>query len=511
MLFRGRMGRRFLVALTPSLMLIGAACGPGEAAQVEAALDLQSGPAAAESGLVEAASVETVQAADTTWARSLSAAFRTAANRTLPSVVFVTVEREANARGNIPTPQMPDLFRRFFEMPESEVVPPPQTGSGSGFVLDSRGHVVTNHHVIADAADILVRAYDGREFEAEVVGSDPSTDLAVLRLDAGDKPLPPADFGDSDELLVGDWVLALGNPLGLEFTVTSGIVSAKGRQLTGRSTTVESFIQTDAAINPGNSGGPLIDLSGRIVGINSAIYGSSRFVGYGFAVPVNLAQSVIDDLLEFGYARRPRLGVGVSDVTAVDAEVYGLDRVQGAEVVTVDAGGPAAGQLEVGDVIVGLDDEQIEDANALIANLAQRDPGDDVALRVVREGRERNVRLELGEFDREGAGAPRVAATRGSEEVLGFRVSPLTRQLAAQFGQEEVTGLVITSVERYGSAARAGVRAGQIVRSVNGRATRSLSDFGEATESIEDGDAVSLRVLDPEIGETILNFRLRGR
>ena len=177
----------------------------------------------------------------------------------------------------------------------------------------------------------------------------------------------------------------------------------------------------------------------------------------------------------------------------------------------MDADGPASGEVEVGDVIVGLDGQPIEHANALIAGLARRDPGDEVVLRVVRDGRERDIRLELGEFDREGAGATRVASATGRENVLGFEVDPLTRALASRFGYEDETGLVITSVERYSSAARAGVRPGQIVRAVNGRPVRNDADFREATESIEDGDVVSLRVVDPEVGETILNFRLRIR
>jgi len=296
---------------------------------------------------------------DTAIASALSNAFRAAADRALPAVVQVTVERGTQVAGR--TVPLPDMFRYFFGLPEGgpdqQIPLPPQQSTGSGFIFDQQGHIVTNNHVVADAERVRVRLVDGREYAAEVVGTDPSTDVALLKVRAGNEErLPVLAFADSDSLRVGDWVLALGNPLGLDFSVTAGIVSARGRQITGRTGALEAFIQTDAAVNPGNSGGPLVDLLGRVVGVNTAIVGGPRFVGYGFAVPINLARRVVSDLLEYGYVRRPRVGVSVSDVTAVDAEAYGLDRIAGAQVKTVEAGSPAdrAG-IEVGDVVVALD------------------------------------------------------------------------------------------------------------------------------------------------------------
>jgi serine protease Do len=405
---------------------------------------------------------------------------------------------------------LPEPFRYFFESPEREFEMPPQRGNGSGFIFDAEGHVITNHHVVADASLVTVRLNDGREFDAEVVASDANTDVAVLKLPDDVKDLPHAGFGASDALQVGDWVLALGNPLGLEFTVTAGIVSAKGRQLTGRETALESYIQTDAAINPGNSGGPLIDLQGRVVGINSAITGGPRFVGYGFAVPSDLARRVIDDLLEYGFVRRPRLGIRISDVTAVDAEVYGLERVAGAEVVSVDEGTPAAGAgIRLGDVIVELNGEPIESANQLTTSLAGYEPGDEVTLTIVRDGKRRAIEVELGEFPRQGQPEEPTATVESAEQRLGFSVQTLTSQIADRLGYDVDDGLVISRVDRYSPAARAGIRRGQLLLSINGRAIDGESDYRAAAEAVQSGDVVSVRVRDPELGETIINYRTR--
>lgn len=488
----------FFVALTAS------ACAPEDRAQ---AAQSPAEPDTPES--VALPSLPSPPSPDTAYARSLSAAFRDASNLALPSVVFISVEREGVTAG-VPVP-IPDLFRRFFEMPSPDTPLPPMVGSGSGFIFDEEGHIITNHHVVADATRIGIRTHEGREFEAELVGSDAATDIALLRVDTGDEELPRAPLGDSGGLQIGDWVLALGNPLGLEFTVTSGIVSAKGRQLTGRALAVESYIQTDAAINPGNSGGPLVDLSGRVVGVNTAIFGSDRFVGYGFAVPIELALEVVEDLLEYGYARRPRLGIRVSDVTAVDAEVYGLEAVRGAEVNAIDTDSPAEGLLEIGDVLLALDGEPIDNANALVAGLAQLDPGDVVELRVQRDGEERRVRVELGEFAREGSRVRPVSREAEVEELLGFRIEALTPEVARRLGHERESGIVIGAVRPYSEAARAGAEAGQLLLELNGRPVRSLSAFEEMAEDVEEGDVVSLRVIDSDIGETILNYRIRAR
>lgn len=448
--------------------------------------------------------------ADTTLAAALSATFRSAVRRALPAIVHVAAERD-----DLPTPpdfDLPEYFRRFFEPPEEPLEQPPQLSTGTGFVYDPAGLVLTSGHVVDGATALRVRLQDGRELDAEIEGVDPSTDVAVLRLAGAAEAFETIELGDSERLQVGDWVLALGNPLGLDFTVTAGIVSAKGRQLAGEGTQLEAYIQTDAAINPGNSGGPLIDLAGRAIGINAAIYGGVRYVGYGFAVPIDLARRVAADLVEFGRVHRPRLGVRVSDVTAVDAEAYGLDRVSGAEVNGVEPGSPAdhAG-LRPGDVIVQVDSDPIPDATRLTTLLAQLRPGDTVTLTIVREGERLTVPATLGEFYwGEEEAAPRAEPERsGVEEALGFRLEPLTEEVARRLDLPGARqdALVVTAVAPYSAAARAGVRVGQRVVELEGVAVRRVQEVERIVAELRPGEAVSLRVEDPDLGETVINFR----
>jgi serine protease Do len=449
-------------------------------------------------------------AVDVAAAQRLSSTFRAAAQRALPAVVYVEVERQATAA---PMQQIPEELRPFFgpQMPGMPQQPGPQVGSGSGFILDEAGHVVTNNHVVEGAERVLVRLVNGREYTAEVVGTDASSDVAVLRLlDVEGAELPTAELGDSDPLRVGDWVLALGSPLGLDFTVTAGIVSAKGRQISGRQSALESFIQTDAAINRGNSGGPLVDLQGRVVGINTAILGGVGFVGYGFAIPIDLAERVIRDLLDVGYVRRPQLGVQIGEVSAVDAEVYRLPRVAGAEVMFVQPGSAAAeAGIEAGDVIVAVGGDAVDDSTELTTELAQRDPGDEVELTLYRGGERRTLTAELGQFERPEA-APTVEERRTAERVLGFSVEPLTPEAARRLGFEEAGGVLVSEIVQVGAAARAGLRPGMRLLAVNGQRVASVPDVARAVEAIEPGDVVSLRVEVPELGETNVNFRARG-
>ena len=449
------------------------------------------------------------EAADSGIAADLSTAFRAAARKALPAVVFIRIEREAAAG---PRPEIPEPFRFFFSPPEQGEAPP-QMGAGSGVIMDAEGRIITNSHVVSDADRVTVRLVDGREFEAEIVGHDPSSDIAVIKIDPGDdRPLPVATLGTSDDVRVGDWVLALGSPLGLDFSVTAGIVSARGRQLSGRRLALESFIQTDAAINPGNSGGPLVGLDGRVIGINTAIFGAQRFVGYGVAGPISLATRVIDDLLEFGEVRRPRLGVQISDVTAVDADVYGLDEVRGADINVIEPGSPAeVAGLELGDVIVAVDGDPVDDATDLTTTLARRRPGDTVELTVVRDGDPRRVEVELGRFTSEAGpgGEPRDEVRRQTERLLGFRVETLTPAIAERLGIDRSSGVVIADVVPFSAAANAGVRPGAVVLAINGDEVTKVGDVEAVADDLEPGTVVSLRLLVPEVGETIVNFRTR--
>jgi serine protease Do len=444
-----------------------------------------------------------------TLAHALSATFRAAAQSALPSVVYVQVEKSAQSDGQQTVP-LPEPFRRFFGMPQPGYELPLQRGAGSGFIIDAAGRIITNHHVVSDAERITVRLLDDREFDAEMIGSDPTTDVAVIDIGEDVDDLPAVELGDSEQLQIGDWVLALGNPLGLDFTVTAGIVSAKGRRLRAEATALEAFIQTDAAINQGNSGGPLINLDGEVMGINSAITGGTRFVGYGFAVPSNLVRRVVDDLLQYGRVRRPRLGVRISDVSAVDAEAYGLSEVAGAEINSVEEDSPAddAG-IQVGDVIVALDGEDIDDATGLTTGVAQHQPGDRVTLSVVRDGSRRDITVHLGEFEQTGASSEQARVEGDAASLLGFRVAPLTEELAARFDYELSGGLIVSEVRRYSEAARSGISPGQVLLSINGREVQSMGEFASAADELQPGEVVSVRVRDPELGETIINYRLR--
>ncbi len=445
---------------------------------------------------------------DTRTANELSRAFRGAAEAALPAVVYVQVEKKAQKVQQ----QLPEGFRRFFGLPPGDQLEqPPEVGSGSGFVLDDKGHIITNNHVVSDTSYIMVRLEDGREFDATVVGTDPTTDVAVIQIKPdGKEPIPVAALGDSDKVEVGDWVLALGSPLGLDFTVTAGIISAKGRNLGGGDGALQAFIQTDAAINPGNSGGPLVDLEGRVIGINSAILGGQRFVGYGFAIPIDLARRVAQDLLRYGYVRRPRLGVRVGNVTAVDAEIYKLPDVKGALVASVEKGSPAAeAGIEPGDVVLALNGTPVETATDLTTRLARMQPGNKVTLSIVRKGTTRDVTVTLGEFKPDKEASEPGQQSRPAEETLGFSVTPLTPDLARRFGYSRSTGVVIDEVGRFSAAAAAGVRPGQLLVEINGTKVATPRDVQRVANGISEGDAVSLLVDVPDIGETVINFRIR--
>ena len=456
------------------------------------------------------ARAQTAAPSDTATALALSSAFRAAAERTLPAVVFIAVEQTAPMARGDQLETIPEPFRDFFRMPRPD--DRPRQGTGSGFIIDAGGHILTNAHVVADASRLTVRLVDGREYTARVVGSDVSTDVAVIRVEPRPgETLPVAPLGDSDALRVGDWVLALGNPLGLDFTVTAGIVSARGRQITGP-TNLESFIQTDAAINPGNSGGPLIDLFGRVVGVNSAIFGSDRFVGYGFAVPIRLARRVASDLLEYGYLRRPQLGAEVRSVLAVDAEVYDLAEVRGALIVALNPpDGPAAtAGLRAGDIVLSLDGQPVRDDVHLITSLAELRPGQDVTLGVLRDGGRRDVRVRLGEFERPArpqAGQPE--ARDQPEQVLGFTVRDIRPADAQRVGFRGEGGVVVQDVPRFGAAAGAGIQAGTVILAVNGQRVRSAEQVRTIARTIQAGSAVSLVVHRQDVGEMVVNYRTR--
>jgi serine protease Do len=431
---------------------------------------------------------------------ALSQAFRTAAQRALPGVVHVQIETAAR--------ELRDPFGR-------RVTPQAQRGAGSGLVIRPDGYILTNNHVVENAARVTVVTQTREEYEARVVGRDPNTDLAVLRIDAEGLPVVP--LGDSDAADVGDWVVALGYPLQLGVTATAGIVSAKGRAIgiidlsEDAPAPLEYFIQTDAAINPGNSGGPLVDLEGRVVGVNSAIKSQTGFyAGYGFAIPVNLARRVADDLIAHGHVRRPRLGLQLSEVDPVDVEIYGLQRAAGAEVVFVEAGAPAArAGVKLGDVITAVDGVRLESSAELTERIALLEPNRRVALDIVRYGEPRRITVQLGEF-----AAPRIAQPEPDRSVdretgrLGFGAVELTPRIAQQLRLRASEGVVISGVAPGSGAERAGLSQGLVVESLNGKPVQSVTDLERAAADLRSGSAVSLIVLDGQGGRRIVNYRV---
>ena len=447
---------------------------------------------------------------DTTTAVRLSAAFRGAAERALPAVVHIRVTTAAEQRQT----RQRTLPFPFFDDDDPQGQPRRGMGTGSGFVFDPRGYILTNNHVVENADRVLVTFVDGREYTATVVGSDPQTDIGVIKIEPRNgERFTAASFGSSDDTYVGDWVIALGNPLNMNFTVTAGIVSAKGRNLgildRAGQTALESFIQTDAAINPGNSGGPLIDLRGDVVGINSAIESPTGFfAGAGFAIPIDLARKVASDIIEFGHVRRPRLGVEVGPVNAADAEAFKLPSVAGAVMRAVTPGQPAArAGIEMGDVVVALNGHPIRTQTQFMEELARLRPGERVNLDIIRYGQRLRKTVELGEFANEPQRTASRPARPRAEELLGFSAVSITPALAERYRLNVREGVVVSEVDPMSPAATA-VYPGLIVRKINGRDIRSSQDVERLAESLRPGQVVSV-VGHRSGSDVIINYRVR--
>jgi serine protease Do len=460
----------------------------------------------------------------------LSDAFASVAETIRPSVVFVTSRRTATVNR-----QLPPGFEQFFPR---QRVPRQEQGSGSGFIVSSDGYILTNTHVVEGAERVEVQLLDRRTFQAQVVGVDPSTDVAVVKIDAHN--LPAARLGHSGEVRVGEWVLAVGNPLGdnLTFTVTSGIVSAKGRQqlnLPNRaSTSIQDFIQTDAAINPGNSGGPLVNVRGEVIGINSAIASQTgTYVGYGFAIPIDLARSVMEQLVATGRVQRAALGVSVRDADAEDAAYVGLPSIRGVRVedfTGADSPARRAG-IDSGDVILSVDGRPVEYVAQLQQEVGFRKPGETVRVEVARKGGVRrtfNVRLSAQSPATEVAAndspAPSEPADEGSHiESLGVTVEPITPAIAQQLElQPNLRGLVVREVAPDGPAEgrlfgldpqRVDVSP-DIIVAVEGTPVRTERELRNALRNGATNGVVTLTVFNPATagqgtGQRIVRVRLR--
>ena len=375
---------------------------------------------------------------------------------------------------------------------------PRQEGSGSGAIVRSDGYILTNHHVVGEADKITVQLYDGQELKARLIGTDPATDISVIKIEGTDMPV--LQMGDSDNILVGESVIAIGNPFGLSHTVTFGIVSAKGRTGMGIAE-YEDFIQTDAAINPGNSGGPLVDLEGKIVGVNTAIFSrSGGYQGIGFAVPINMARRVMNELIENGQVSRGWLGVGIQDMTPELAKAFGLDQAKGSLVTGVMPGTPAekAG-LQKGDVILRLNGSTIENSNGLRNLVAEARADAKVDLDLVRNKVPMTLSVRLDERPKQPRQADVHSSTRSPSTELGFAVQELTPELAQRLGYETIrSGIVITAVKPDSPAFNGGLRAGMMIVEMNRQSINSMADFQRAALDISTEDGVLLLVSTPQ-------------
>ncbi len=420
--------------------------------------------------------------------------------RASPAVVNISTKQSLPARGANPhmpdLDQLPPIFREFFKdrvppMPE----PDPQREAqslGSGFIISADGYVLTNNHVIADADEILVRLPDRSELQATLVGADPRTDVALLKIEGAG--LPTVALGDSRRLKVGEWVLAIGSPFGFDHTVTAGIVSGTGRNLPNES--YVPFIQTDVAINPGNSGGPLFNLDGEVVGINSQIFTrSGGFMGLSFAIPIDVAMDVADQLRTTGKVSRGWLGVAIQEVNRDLAESFGLERPAGALVAQVIDGAPAAKSgLRVGDIILSVDGQDIDTSADLPHLIGAIKPGSQARLGIVRDGARETLSVAIGALpdEAEAAAASDDSLSEQSSNRLGVKVSTLTDEQRRTL--DVPGGVVITEVQN-GPAAMIGLRPGDVITHLNNEAIESTDSFSRVAEQLPKNRSVSMRVL----------------
>ncbi|MGB9670081.1 MAG: DegQ family serine endoprotease [Halothiobacillaceae bacterium] len=418
-----------------------------------------------------------------------------------PAVVNINTTQKMPKRPGLPPGMLPnlpeghpfnELFRHFFEGIPPGALPNvrPAQSLGSGFIIEANGIILTNAHVVKDAESINVRLQDKREFPARVLGLDERTDVAVLKIEASG--LPTVRIGDSDRLQVGEWVLAIGSPFGLDFTATQGIVSAIGRNLPDEN--YVPFIQTDAAVNPGNSGGPLFNPRGEVVGINSQIYSrSGGYMGLSFAIPINTAMQVADQLRKTGKVTRGWLGVMIQPVDADLAKSFGLDRPRGALIAQVQPGSPAdkAG-LKAGDVILAFDGRPIDDNAQLPARVAGAEIGKRVEVQVLREGKERTLAVTIQALPDDLAQAAEPDAAAETFGLLGLQVQSLDAAKRQELGVGH--GLLVRSVGE-GAAARAGVRPGDVLLELGGVKLASVADLRQAVERVVKGRPVALRLL----------------
>ena len=436
------------------------------------------------------------------------------AEKISPSVVNITtsttVEGRTGPRGIVPEGSpFEDFFKEFRDRNNGGEAPAPRKSSalGSGFVISEDGFVVTNNHVIEGADEITIEFFTGLELKAEVIGTDPNTDIALLKVEAP-SALPFVSFGDSNAARVGDWVLAMGNPLGQGFSVSAGIVSARNRALSG---TYDDYIQTDAAINRGNSGGPLFNMDGEVIGVNTAILSpNGGSIGIGFSMASNVVTRVVNQLKEFGETRRGWLGVRIQDVTQDVADAMGLAKASGALITDVPDGPAKDAGLKTGDVILSFAGVEVEDTRGLVRQVGNSTVGASVRVTVLREGKSQTLKVKLGRReDAEGAGASATAPedeaepeAPASKSVLGLTITPLTDELRTELGADDsVEGLAVTEVDEMSEAFEKGLRVGDIITEAGQQPILSITDLEDRITEAKDGGRKSLLLLVRRAGD----------
>ena len=421
-----------------------------------------------------------------------------------PSVVNITtsavVEGRTGPQGIVPEGSpFEDFFREFQDRQGNNGQRPRRSSAlGSGFVISEDGYLVTNNHVIDGADEIMIEFFNGDELEATVVGTDPNTDIALLKVEANG-PLPFVPFGDSDTARVGDWVIAMGNPLGQGFSVSAGIVSARNRALSG---SYDDYIQTDAAINRGNSGGPLFNMDGQVIGVNTAILSpNGGSIGIGFSMASNVVTRVVDQLKEFGETRRGWLGVRIQDVTEDVAEAMGLEAAAGALITDVPDGPAKDGGLEAGDVILSFDGADVEDTRGLVRQVGNTDVGKTVRVVVFRDGSTQTFRITLGRREDAERTVPAAMDNTDPEEpaqteVLGLTLSVITDENRAEIGlPDNAEGLVVVDVDETTEAFEKGLRAGDLITEAGQQKVTTLGEFDDRVAEARDAGRKSLLLL----------------
>ncbi len=434
------------------------------------------------------------------WGQDLTTSIVRVAKQNIPAVVHI----EVTERQEVANPffgQGEDPFsRRFFGLPKNmpKKFKREVRGIGSGMIIDSQGHIVTNHHVAGGASKIEVMLSDGRRFSAKVVGTDPKTDLAVIKIDSKE-PLPQITFGDSDKVEVGEWVIAIGHPRGLDQTVTQGIISAKHRRGITDPGSYQDFLQTDAAINPGNSGGPLLNLNGEVIGVNAAIASESGgFEGIGFTIPSNIALHVTKALIEHGKVERGWLGVTIRDMTPDLAKSANVQNTKGAYVEDVIKSGPAdqAG-IKKGDIIVNFGGKEIADSGILRDEVANAQMGKEVKVTLIRQGKKEDRTVKIGSQEQS---AKAMAAV--GKERLGVEVKPLDSKESDKYGLEANQGVVVTKVDAKGPLQKAGFEVGDVILAINNQPVLGLDGFNIVVSTLKPNETITVVALDHRTGKT---------